>query len=181
MDRALYEAALDVSLYQVERASDDTTKNIGRRARAGMSTRPSKTRSVPTTTRTITELMYQSPEGNNLTIEQGGGAYTSADVGAVANALPITIGGKEAYGLDITSGTGYRDDDTRGLRTGEDQLGTYMVASGSPTTSTPGRAVTTSVTPKTNNHDNGVGHMDAVNLTTYCGNNNASPSAAAGG
>ena len=171
MDRALY-SNYDGSLYQVERASDDTTKNIGLLSTGGDVNASEQDSFCADTTCTITEIYDQSPEGNNLTIEQGGGADTSADVGAVANALPITIGGNEAYGLDITSGTGYRDDDTQGIATGEDQSGTYMVASGTNVNS---GCCYDFGNAETNNHDNGVGHMDAVNLTTYCGNNNASP------
>jgi len=171
LDRALY-SDYDGPLYQVERASDDTTANIGLRSTGGDVNASEQDSFCADTTCTITEIYDQSPEGNNLTIEQGGGANHSADVGAIANALPITIGGNEAYGLDITSGTGYRDDDTEGIATGDEASGTYMLASGTNVNS---GCCFDFGNAETDNEDKGAGAMDAVNLTTYCGNNNPSP------
>jgi hypothetical protein len=167
MDRALY-SAYDGPLYQVQRASDGTTENIGLLVAGGDVNASEQNSFCANTTCTITEIYDQSPDGNNLTIEQGGGAAPAADQGAVADALPITIGGNEAYGLDIEPRTGYRDDTTTGVATGSEPEGMYMVASGTHVNASCcfdfGNA-------ETNNHDNGAGHMDAVNLGLWCGQN----------
>jgi hypothetical protein len=171
MDRALY-SDYDGPLYQVERASDDTKDNIGLLTTGGDVDAAEQNSFCANTTCTVTEIYDQSPEGNNLTIEQGGGANHAADSGADATALPITIGGNAAYGLDIATGTGYRDDDTTGIATGDDPSGTYMVASG---TNVNAGCCFDFGNAETNNDDDGAGAMDADNLTTYCGNNNTSP------
>jgi hypothetical protein len=164
MDRALY-SGYDGPLYQVKRVSDGATLNVGLLAAGGDVDAAEQDSFCADTACTITEIYDQSPDGNNLTIE-GAGGNGAADSGAVATALPITIGGKEAYGLDITPGTGYRDDSTTGIATGSGPSGTYMVASGTNVNS--GCCFDFGNAEK-NNDDNGAGHMDAVNLTTFCG------------
>jgi hypothetical protein len=170
MDRALY-ASYDGPLYQVKRASDGTTANIGLLAAGGDVNAAGQDSFCVGTSCTITEIYDQSAEGNNLTIEQGGG-NASADQGAAADALPIKINGNEAYGLDIEQGTGYRDDTTTGVATGSAPESMYMVASG---THVNAGCCFDFGNVETDNDDHGAGTMDAVNLTTYCGNNNPSP------
>jgi hypothetical protein len=166
MTRAMY-SDYDGPLYQVQRASDGTTANIGLLAAGGDVNASEQDSFCAGTTCTITEIYDQSPEGNNLTIE-GPGGNPVADQGAVANALPVTIGGNEAYGLDIEPGTGYRDDSTTGVATGGGPESMYMVASG---THVNAGCCFDFGNAETSNTDNGAGHMDAVNLTTWCGNN----------
>ncbi len=93
LDRALY-SGYDGPLYQVKRASDNTTTNIGLLATGGDVNAAEQDSFCASTTCTITEIYDQSAEGNNLTIEQGGGAASAPDRGAAANALKIKIGGK---------------------------------------------------------------------------------------
>ena len=178
MDRALY-VGYDGPLYQVTRASDGTTKDIGLLSAGGDVNASEQDSFCAGTTCTVTEIYDQSPNGNNLTIEQGGGANHSPDNGADATALPIKIGasGSEAYGLDIEPGTGYRLDATKGIATGSQPEGMYMVASGTHVNS---QCCFDFGNVETDNNDNHAGHMDAVNLTTYCGNN-SSPCNADGG
>jgi hypothetical protein len=168
MDRALY-SAYDGPLYQVRRTSDGTTANIGLLSAGGYVNASEQNSFCTGTYCTVTEIYDQSPEGNNLTIE-GAGGNGAADQGADAAALPITIDGNQAYGLDIRGHTGYRDDSTHGIAVNGEAEGMYMVASGTH--------VNTGCcfdfgNAETNNDDNGAGHMDAVNLTTYCGSNSA--------
>ncbi len=163
MDRALY-SAYDGPLYQVKRASDGTTATVGLLSAGGDVNAAEQDSFCSATTCTITEIYDQSPEGNNLAVE-GAGGNGGADKPAVANALPVTVGGHEAYGLDITQGTGYRDDNTKGIATGGEPESMYMVASGSNVNS---GCCFDFGNAETNNDDNGAGHMDAVNLTTYC-------------
>jgi hypothetical protein len=168
MDRALY-ASYDGPLYQVQRASDGTTDNIGLLSAGGDVNAAEQNSFCQGTSCTVTELFDQSPEGNNLTIE-GAGGNGPADHGAPAAALPITIDGNPAYGLNIMGHTGYRDDSTRGIAVNGAAESMYMLASGTH--------VNTGCcfdfgNAETNNDDNGAGHMDSVNLTTYCGSNSA--------
>jgi hypothetical protein len=164
MDRALY-ASYNGPLYQVKRASDGTTANIGLLAGGGDVKAATQDSFCANTSCIITEIYDQSPNRNNLTVE-GAGGNGAADSGSVANALPITIGGNEAYGLDIAQGNGYRDDTTTGSAVGGEPESMYMVASGTNVNS---GCCFDFGNAETNNRDNGASHMDAVNLTTFCG------------
>ena len=175
MDRAMY-AGYDGPLYQVTRASDGTTANIGLLATGGDVNASQQDSFCASTTCTITEIYDQSPDGNNLTIE-GVGGEAGADQGANATALKIKIGNNEAYGLDIEPGVGYRDDGPGnagavGIATGSAPESMYMVASG---THVNYECCFDFGNVETDNHDHGAGTMDAVNLTTWCGNNNSFP------
>jgi hypothetical protein len=168
MDRALY-ASYDGPLYQVQRASDGTTTDIGLLSAGGYVDAAEQTSFCANTSCTVTEIFDQSSEGNSLTIEGSGGA-ASADHGAPANALPITVDGNPAYGLDIMGHTGYRDDNTKGIAVNGEAESMYMVASGTHVNS---GCCFDFGNAETNNDDNGVGHMDSVNLTTWCGSNSS--------
>jgi hypothetical protein len=168
MTRALY-ASYDGPLYQVQRASDNTTTDIGLLGQGGDVNASAQDSFCSATTCTITEIYDQSPMGNNLTIE-GAGGNGPADHGAVANALPVKIGGNEAYGLDVEPGVGYRADSTQGVATDGEPEGMYMVASGTHVNS---GCCFDFGNAEANNDDTGAGHMDAVNLTTWCGSNSA--------
>ena len=173
MDRALY-ASYDGPLYQVTRASDGTTANIGLLAAGGDVNAAGQDSFCASTTCTITEIYDQSAEGNNLTIE-GAGGNGPADRGAIANALPIKMGGSngtEAYGLDVEPGVGYRDDGPGnagavGIAQNGEPEGMYMVASG---THVNNGCCFDFGNAEVNNDDNLAGHMDAVNLSTTCFN-----------
>ena len=167
MDRALY-SDYDGPLYQVQRASDGQTSDIGLLSVGGDVDANEQDSFCAGTTCTVTEIYDQSPLGNNLTIEQGGGADHTPDQGADAAAIQVKVGGQEAYGLDIEQGTGYRDDDTLGIATGGEDEGMYMVASGTHVNS---GCCFDFGNVEADNDDNGAGHMDAVNLTTWCGGN----------
>ena len=168
MDRALY-SSYDGPLYQVQRASDGATANIGLLSAGGYVNAAEQDSFCFGTSCTVTELFDQSPEGNNLTVEGSGGA-AGADHGAPATALPITVDGYQAYGLDVMGHTGYRDDSTHGIAVNGEAEGMYMVASGAHVNS---GCCFDFGNAETNNDDNGAGHMDAVNLTTWCGSNSA--------
>ena len=143
MIRALY-AGYDGPLYQVQRASDGATADIGLLSAGGDVNASEQDSFCAGTTCTITELYDQSPEGNNLTIEQRA-ALQAPDNGADATALPITIGGYKAYGLDIEPGTGTGTTTRRGSRsTASPRACTWWPAA---PTSTPA-AASTSATPR---------------------------------
>jgi hypothetical protein len=162
--RALY-ANYNGPLYQVRRASDGATTDIGLVSAGGTANSDAQDVFCVQTACTITKVYDQSPRHNDLTIEGGGGANPNADVAANADAAHIVVGGAKAYGVYVGPGVGYRDDVTTAIPTGGQAQGAYMVASGTHVNSgccfDYGNA-------ETNNRDNGNGHMEAVNLGTSC-------------
>ncbi|WP_307844819.1 arabinofuranosidase catalytic domain-containing protein [Actinospica acidithermotolerans] len=162
--RALF-AAYDGSLYEVKRASDGSTLNIGVTSTGGYADTDSQDAFCASTACSIIKVYDQSSKHNDLTVEGGGGANPNADVAANPNAVHVTINGQKAYGLYVGPGVGYRDDSTSGIPTGGAAQGAYMVASGTHVNSACcfdyGNA-------ETNNDDNGNGHMESVNLGTSC-------------
>jgi hypothetical protein len=162
--RALY-ASYGGALYQVRRASDGATTDIGVASVGGYSNADAQDVFCADTACTITKIYDQSPRHNDLTIEGGGGANPNADVAANANAMHVDVNGWKAYGVYVGPGVGYRDDATSGVPTGGQPQGAYMVASGTHVNSgccfDYGNA-------ETNNRDNGNGHMESVNLGTSC-------------
>jgi hypothetical protein len=151
-------------LYRVTRVSDGTSTDIGVQSPGGFAEAARQDAFCAGTVCTITRLYDQSPEGNDLGIEPIGG-NGSADVGAIANALPVVVDGHHVYGLNVQAGVGYRNDVTRGVPTGAQPQGAYMVTSGQHTDAVCcydfGNA-------ETSNTDTGNGHMDAVYFGTLC-------------
>jgi hypothetical protein len=165
MDRALY-AYYNGPLYQVQRASDGTRANIGLLSTGGDVNATEQDNFCNDTSCTITEIYDQSPNWNNLTPAPGGQEDPHADSGAHADTLKITIGGHEAYGVDITgSEVGYRDDSTTGVATGDEPEGMYMVASG---TNVNNQCCMDFGNAETTDDDDGGGAMDALNVSTRC-------------
>src|SRR6516225_2864255 len=101
--RALY-AAYGGALYQVRRASDNTTANISPVSAGGVANAATQDSFCSGTTCVITEIFDQSGNGNNLTDAPGGGAAGGPDALANATAAKITVGGHEAYGVFIAAG-----------------------------------------------------------------------------
>ncbi|MBV9445916.1 MAG: hypothetical protein JO345_08485 [Streptosporangiaceae bacterium] len=101
--------------------------------------------------------------GNNLTQAPAGGAAGGPDNLANATAAPVTVGGHKAYGVFVAPGTGYRDDRTSGIATGDQSEGEYAIFDG---THFNGGCCFDYGNAETNNRDNGSGHMEAV----YFGN-----------
>jgi hypothetical protein len=163
--RALY-ASYNGPLYQVQRASDRRTANIGVLSAGGYANAAAQDSFCVRTQCTITRIFDQSPRHNDLTIEGRGGAGV-ADHGAVANALPLTAAGHRVYGLDVTGHVGYRDDATTGVARNGQPESMYMVAAG---THYNNQCCFDYGNAETNNRDTGNGHMDALNLGTWCQN-----------
>ncbi|MFD8739381.1 alpha-L-arabinofuranosidase B [Streptomyces sp. NPDC059618] len=152
------------SLYQVKRASDGATADIGLLAAGGYANAAAQDSFCGGTTCIVTKIYDQSSRHNDLTVEGAGGAG-AADVGAPADALPVTAGGHQVYGLEISAGMGYRDNSTSGIATGGAAEGMYMVTSG---THVNGSCCFDYGNAETNNQDTGNGHMDAINFGTEC-------------
>ncbi|WP_194891741.1 arabinofuranosidase catalytic domain-containing protein [Catenulispora pinisilvae] len=160
--RALY-GAYSGNLYQVRRSSDNTTANIGVTSAGGYADAAAQDSFCAGTTCVITVIYDQSGRGNNLTQALGGGAAPGADNLAVATAAPTTLNGHKAYGVFIPAGTGYRDDSTNGIATGDNAEGEYAIFDGSHYN---GGCCFDYGNAETNNNDDGNGTMEAI----YFGN-----------
>jgi hypothetical protein len=163
--RALY-AAYSGPLYQVTRASDATTMNIGLLS-DGYANAASQDFFCINTTCTITTIYDQSSGRNDLIVSPPGGAARGAgpngyDLPAVANALPVMAGGHNVYGISINSGMGYRNDATKGIAVNAQPEGVYMVTS---TFHLNNKCCFDFGNAEVNNKDNGKGHMDAINMS----------------
>jgi len=159
--RALY-GAYSGNLYQVKRASDNATLNIGVLEAGGFANAAAQDTFCAGTTCTIPIIYDQSPQGNHLTPAPAGG-ICGADSPADASALPLSVGGHNVYGIKISSGIGYRDNTTSGIAINDQPEGMYAVLDATRYNSgccfDYGNA-------ETNNLDTGNGHMETI----YFGN-----------
>ena len=71
----------------------------------------------------------------------------------------ITLNGKKAYGVSVSPGTGYRNDATTGIATGDDPEGMYAIFDG---TNFNDRCCFDYGNAETSNDDTGNGHMEAI-------------------
>ncbi len=161
--RALF-GAYSGRLYQVRRASNGQTTDIGTLTAGGFANAAAQDSFCAGTTCTITIIYDQSSRGNHLTVAPAGG-NGSADVPANARSLKLSVGGHSVYGIFVSAGVGYRRNSTSGIATGTAPEGMYMVAAGTHTNSgccfDYGNA-------ETNNLDNGNGHMEAIYFGKLC-------------
>jgi len=168
MVRAMY-GSYDGPLYQIERASDDTYLNIGLLSTGGYVDSAPQVSFCANTVCTVTELYDQSPEGNNLPVSVGGywtgPAANGADNPANAMALPVTVDGYSAYGLEVNPGVGYRTDDAAGVATGSEPEGIYEVTSG---TFYNNGCCFDFGSGETSNTDTGAAHMNALYYGNAC-------------
>ena len=132
--RALY-GAYNGPLYQVRRSSDNTTRDIGvlsaggvrQRRRPGLVLRQHDLRHHRSST-TSPAATTASPRRPPAT----GPAPPPADrtTSPTRRRPPITVGGQKAYGVYIAPGTGYRNNNTNGVATGDQPEGIYAVVDG---------------------------------------------------
>jgi len=162
--RALF-GAYNGRLYQVRRASDNATADIGTLSAGDFANAAAQDSFCAGTSCVITIIYDQTSRGNNLTQAPGGGAAGGPDALANASALPISAGGHKVYGVFVAPGVGYRNDRTSGIATASAAQGVYMVAAGNHVNSgccfDYGNA-------ETSNNDTGNGHMGAVYFGTLC-------------
>ncbi|MBX6387016.1 MAG: AbfB domain-containing protein [Microbispora sp.] len=165
--RALY-ANYNGPLYQVRRSSDNATRDIGVLSPGGFADAAAQDSFCAGTTCLITVIYDQSGRGNRLTQAPPGGFSGPAPGGydnlAVATAAPVMVGGHKAYGVYIAPGTGYRNNSTNGIATGDQPEGMYAVLDG---THYNDGCCFDYGNAETNSRDNGNGHMEAI----YFGNN----------
>src|SRR3954449_765246 len=160
--RALY-SAYSGPLYQVKRFSDNTTRDIGVLTPGGYADSAAQDSFCANTTCVITVIYDQSPKGNNLTQAPAGGAAPGPDNLANAIEAPVTVGGHKAYGVYIAPGTGYRNNNTNGIATGDAAEGMYAIFDG---THYNGGCCFDYGNAERNSRDNGNGTMEAI----YFGN-----------
>jgi hypothetical protein len=160
--RALY-AAYNGSLYQVRRSSDNATRDIGILSAGGVANAAAQDSFCSGTTCVITAIYDQSGHGNTLTQAPAGGAAGGPDNLANATAAPTTVNGQKAYGVYVAPGTGYRNDHTNGIATGDQPEGEYAIFDG---THFDAGCCFDYGNAETSNRDTGNGHMEAI----YFGN-----------
>jgi hypothetical protein len=160
--RALY-GAYDGKLYRVQRASDQTTKDIVVLAPGGFANSAEQDTFCTGGTCTISIIYDQSPKANHLTPAPGGGANKTADKPVVASKLKLTVGGHAVYGAYFEGGMGYRNNKTTGIAKGQDPESMYMVAAGKHYNN---QCCFDYGNAETTNNDDGEGTMEAI----YFGN-----------
>lgn len=163
--RALY-GAFNGNLYQVRRASDNTTKDIGVLMPGGFANAATQDTFCSGTTCTISIIYDQSGKANHLSKAPAGGAKKTPDNEADATALKLAVGGHTVYGVHIPAGVGYRIDKTSGIATADQPETMYMVTSGSYYN---GECCFDYGNAETDNLDDGNGTMEAVYFGTCTG------------
>ena len=165
--RALY-GSYGGSLYQVQRASDGTTLNIGLMSAGGDVNAAPQVSFCTGTTCTITRIYDQSANHSDLPISSGGfwkgPGPNGSDVGANAMALPVTIAGHQAFGVRVTPGTGYRVDNIP-VPTGSQPEGVYMITSSNLFNN---QCCFDFGTGEVSHTDTGNGHMNAIEFGSAC-------------
>lgn len=154
-------------LYQVRRASDNTTRDVGVLEAGGVANAATQDSFCAGTSCVITIIYDQSGRNNRLTQAPPGGFSGPAPGGfdnlANATAAPITIAGRRAYGVFVAPGTGYRNNNATGTASGDQPEGMYAIFDG---THFNGGCCFDYGNAERNSRDNGNGTMEAI----YFGN-----------
>jgi len=133
--RALY-SSYDGPLYQVRRTADNQLKDINVMAAGGYANAAAQDSFLNGKAGTISKIYDQSANGNHLTKAQGGSAFPAVCLEANATAAKIKVNGYNVYGVYTTGawepnpGTGYRNNAGKGVTTGNNAEGMYMVCGG---------------------------------------------------
>ena len=165
-------------LYQVQRPSDSTTLDIGVVAPvasplpdAGGYANAAAQDSFCANTICVITSSTTSPARATTSPRRRPGGVPRPGEGRIrqpadADTAPITIGGHKAYGVYITPGTGYRNNDTTGIAIGDQPEGIYAVVDG---THYNGGCCFDYGNAETNSRDDGTGTMETI----YFGTNKA--------
>ncbi|KAJ7778110.1 alpha-L-arabinofuranosidase B [Mycena metata] len=162
--RALF-SAYSGSLYQVKRKSDNGTTNIAPLSAGGVANATAQDSFCAGTTCVITTIFDQTSRSNHLTRAPAGGATPGAgpDSLAPADGAPVKLNGQKAYGVFISPGTGYRNDKTNGIATGDAAEGLYAIFDG---THYNGDCCFDYGNAEVSANDTGPGHMEAIYFGT---------------
>jgi len=164
--RALY-SSYNGNLYQVRRASDNTTRNIGVLAAGGAADAAAQDSFCAGAACVITVVYDQSGKGNDLWY-QGSSVVPGSNQSSPAKATSesLTVAGTKAYSLYINPGNSYwRDGHLTGVPTGSAPEGMYMVTSGTHVNS--GCCFDYGNSETTRKAD-AAGAMDSINFGTEC-------------
>ncbi|MEU2778051.1 aldo/keto reductase [Streptomyces sp. NPDC007162] len=162
--RALF-ASYNGPLYQVQRSSDSTLRDIGPLSAGGVADAAAQDSFCAGTTCTITRLYDQTGGGNTL-VYQGPGGTGGADTAATANTEALSVGGHKAYALYINPGNSYfAYNSAGGVPTGSSPEGEYMITSG---THVNNKCCFDYGNTEIDHHADGNGAMDAINFGTEC-------------
>lgn len=166
--RALYRA-YDGPLYQVQRASDKTTKDIPVLEPGGFAKSAVQDSFCAGTTCVIRVIYDQSPQMNHLPVSPPVHWLPNGGTPANASAEKIVIGGHAVYGLYVMSDVGntYRNNNTKGVATGDRSEAMYMVVDGSRYN---GRCCFDYGNVETTGNDDGNATMETLewgNITTW--------------
>ncbi len=165
--RALY-SSFNGALYQVIRGSDNATTNISPLSAGGTANAAAQDQFCAGTTCLIKVIYDQSGKGNHLTRALRGAFSGPAADGnddlASAIGAPVIVNGNKAYGVFGSPGTGYRNDATNGVATGNQPEGMYSVFDG---THYNDQCCFDYGNAETSRTDTGDGHMEAI----YFGSN----------
>jgi hypothetical protein len=132
MTRALY-AAYDGPLYQVRRASDKTTQDVGVLAPGGFVDASKQDTFCKGTTCTVTVIYDQSENKNDLKKSPVAHWLPNGGNEADASKGKITISGHTAYGIYVSGSStnvAYRNNATKGIAKGNQAEAMYMVVDG---------------------------------------------------
>jgi hypothetical protein len=163
--RALY-GAYSGNLYQVRRASDSTTRNIGVSSAGGFANAASQDSFCSGTSCVITVVYDQSGHGNDLWYQGSGSPVGGRDTPSNATSESLTVSGNKVYSLYINPANSYwRNGSSSGIPTGSAPEGLYMVTSGTHVNSGCCFDYGNSETSRT---AVGAGHMDAIYFGTSC-------------
>ena len=160
--RALY-SSYSGALYQVMRGSDSATTDIGVQSTGGVANSAAQDNFCNGTTCVISIIYDQSGRGNHLR-QAPKGAFSGpesngADSLAGALGAPATLNGQKVYGTFISPGSGYRNDATSGIATGDAAEGLYAVFDG---THYNGGCCFDYGNAEVSATDTGNGHMEAI-------------------
>lgn len=160
--RALY-VSYNGPLYQVRRASDNATRDIGMLGAGVYANAAAQDSFCAGTSCLITIIYDQTGRNNHLTQAPPGGFDGPAPGGydnlANATAAPVTLNGNKAYGVFVSPGTGYRNNSTNGIATEDQPEGMYAIFDG---THYNGACCFNYGNAETNSRDNGNGRMEAI-------------------
>ena len=165
--RALY-GAYNGGLYQLIRGSDNQLTDVHPLSAGGVANAGTQDSFCQNTTCLINVIYDQSGHNNHLSRAPPGG-FNGPDVNnfdylAGATGAPVMLNGRKAYGVFGTPGTGYRNDQTTGVATGDGAEGIYAVVDG---THFNGACCYDYGNAEVSAKDTGMGHMEAI----YFGDN----------
>lgn len=162
--RALF-ASYNGPLYQVRRASDSASQDIGVVSAGGVADAAAQDSFCAGTTCAVTRVYDQSGGGNTL-VYQGPGGTGGADTAAAASTEALSVGGQKAYALYIKPGNSYFAHNSAGsVPTGSSPEGEYMVTSGIHVNNS---CCFDYGNTEIDHKADGNGAMDAINFSTEC-------------